>query len=185
MPTERNSSLQNFRESSPTGLVLLDRTGRPVYFNPDAISVLTYPRRSEPNKSLLNALPTEIQRTLAGALAGSGKSHDVEFISGRRRYLCRLFSLTHNSRHPGKVTIALVIERVVSKTAQVAEMAAHFHLTEREQQTVGFLADGLSSKEIANRMKISPNTVKTFMRLIMTKMSVPTRSGIIGKMLQT
>jgi DNA-binding CsgD family transcriptional regulator len=30
-------------------------------------------------------------------------------------------------------------------------------------------------------MKISPNTVKAFIRLVMVKMSVSTRSGIIGK----
>lgn len=181
----RNSSMDNFRESSPAGLVLLDRAGKPMYFNSDAIAVLTYPRRSEASASLANILPQEIQRTLAGGNSANCKAHEVEFTSGRRRYLCRAFALTHNSKDPTKLTTALVIERVISKNAQVAEIAAHFHLTVREQQTVGFLAEGLSSKEIAERMNISPNTVKTFMRLIMTKMSVPTRSGIIGKMLQT
>jgi DNA-binding CsgD family transcriptional regulator len=32
-------------------------------------------------------------------------------------------------------------------------------------------------------MNISPNTVKTFLRLIMLKMSVTTRSGVIGKLI--
>ena len=31
-------------------------------------------------------------------------------------------------------------------------------------------------------MNISPNTVKAFVHLVMVKMSVSTRSGIIGKM---
>jgi len=39
------------------------------------------------------------------------------------------------------------------------------------------------SKEIAERMKISPSTVKAFLRLVMVKMSVSTRSGIVGKVL--
>jgi DNA-binding CsgD family transcriptional regulator len=33
-------------------------------------------------------------------------------------------------------------------------------------------------------MNISPNTVKAFFRLVMTKMSVSTRSGIVGKVAQ-
>ena len=41
---------------------------------------------------------------------------------------------------------------------------------------------GLTSKEIAVRMKISPNTVKAFLRLVMVKMKVSTRSGIAGKL---
>ena len=44
------------------------------------------------------------------------------------------------------------------------------------------LAEGFCSKEIAARMNISPNTVKAFVHLVMVKMSVSTRSGIIGKM---
>ena len=42
---------------------------------------------------------------------------------------------------------------------------------------------GLSSKEIASRMSISPNTVKAFLRVIMVKMGVTSRSGVVGKIL--
>ena len=47
-----------------------------------------------------------------------------------------------------------------------------------------FLIQGLSSKEIAYRMNISPNTVKAFFRLVMLKMEVSNRSGIMGKIIQ-
>ena len=63
----------------------------------------------------------------------------------------------------------------------IAEVSERFGLTSREQETVQFLLEGLTSKEIAQRMKISPNTVKAFIRLVMVKMGVSTRSGIIGK----
>jgi len=46
---------------------------------------------------------------------------------------------------------------------------------------VEYLLQGLTSKEIAARMNISPNTVKAFLRLVMVKMKVSTRSGIAGK----
>jgi Bacterial regulatory proteins, luxR family len=49
---------------------------------------------------------------------------------------------------------------------------------------VEFLLSGLSSKEIADRMKISPNTVKATLRVVMIKMGVSTRSGIVGKIIQ-
>ena len=44
-----------------------------------------------------------------------------------------------------------------------------------------YLLEGLTSKQIAERMSISTNTVKAFLRLIMIKMDVSTRSGIVGK----
>jgi DNA-binding CsgD family transcriptional regulator len=56
-----------------------------------------------------------------------------------------------------------------------------FGFTPRENQTVELLLQGLTSKEIATRLEISPNTVKAFVRLVMVKMGVTTRSGIVGK----
>ena len=67
----------------------------------------------------------------------------------------------------------------------IAEISERYNLTAREQETVQFLVEGFTSKEIAQRMKISPNTVKAFIRLVMVKMDVSTRSGIIGKIVGT
>jgi DNA-binding NarL/FixJ family response regulator len=41
----------------------------------------------------------------------------------------------------------------------------------------------LTTKEIAHRMSVSPNTIKQFVKLTMSKMGVTTRSGIIGKLI--
>ena len=46
------------------------------------------------------------------------------------------------------------------------------------------LLQGLTSKEIAREMDISPYTVKTYVRLVMIKMGVTTRSGIVGKLVR-
>ncbi len=66
----------------------------------------------------------------------------------------------------------------------VAQIAAQFRLNERERETVGFLVEGLTSKEIAAHMNISPHPVKAFIRLVMVKMGVTTRAGIVGKVLK-
>ena len=71
------------------------------------------------------------------------------------------------------------------KGIDVAQIAPEFNLTERERETVGFLVEGLTSKAIAAHMNISPNTVKAFIRLVMVKMDVSTRSGIVGKILKS
>jgi orotate phosphoribosyltransferase-like protein len=42
---------------------------------------------------------------------------------------------------------------------------------------------GLSSEEIADRMRISANTVKAFLHNVMVKMGVSTRTGIATKVL--
>jgi DNA-binding CsgD family transcriptional regulator len=74
-----------------------------------------------------------------------------------------------------------MIERKSNESVTIAEISERFGLTAREQETVQFLREGFTSKEIAQRMSISPNTVKAFIRLVMVKMGVSTRSGIVGK----
>ena len=71
----------------------------------------------------------------------------------------------------------------MNHTMRLSELSQRFGLTAREQQTVENLLEGLTSKEIAQRMNISPNTVKAFLRLTMVKMNVSTRSGIIGRII--
>ena len=74
-----------------------------------------------------------------------------------------------------------MLERRCNEAVKLTEIADRFGLTARERETVQYLLEGLTSKEIAQRMKISPNTVKAFLRLVMVKMGVSTRSGIIGR----
>jgi DNA-binding CsgD family transcriptional regulator len=77
----------------------------------------------------------------------------------------------------------VLLERDASSSySALEEVSEQFDLTQRERETVEFLLQGLTSKEIATRMQISPNTVKAFLRLVMVKMKVSTRSGIAGKL---
>lgn len=76
------------------------------------------------------------------------------------------------------------MDRDPGQSTNFSEVTERFHLTLREREMVGLLTFGLTSKEIADRMNISPNTVKTFFRLVMTKMGVSTRAGIVGKIVR-
>jgi len=80
-----------------------------------------------------------------------------------------------------KPTAAITVER---NRWVLRDLVMRFQLTNREMEAVQRLAEGLTSKEIAQRMNISPNTVKTFLRLVMIKMGVTTRSGVIGKLIR-
>lgn len=79
--------------------------------------------------------------------------------------------------------VALYLKRELSVVDAVYQISADYRLTDREQEALIGVTMGLTSKEVALRMKISPNTVKAFLRLIMIKMGVTTRVGIVGKLL--
>jgi DNA-binding NarL/FixJ family response regulator len=180
MSTHANARGTNGLPSA--GLILVDDSSRPVYYNSEAVRVFAYPARVKNLNKLTNFLPNEIQSLLRPQGNHDHSTRTAEFISGRRHYVCRVFALSHNSSGVSARTITgLLIERMAPKAVGLPEIAEQFRLTQREQETVGLLTLGLTSKEIATRMNISPNTVKAFFRLVMTKMAVSTRSGIVGK----
>lgn len=53
-------------------------------------------------------------------------------------------------------------------------------ITEREREVLQLLADGRSNKEIAARLGLSPNTVKTHVARLFEKLQVARRTEAIG-----
>ncbi len=156
---------------------------RPISFNAEAVQVLSYPDKPEsvrrPGVFLAGKVRSRLMReqlTEEGPLV-------AEFRSGRRRYLCRAFLVdthTNGSTHP---CVAVLLERDPSGLTPLSEVSKQFNLTRRERDALEYLLQGLSSKEIADRMTVSPNTVKAFLRLVMIKMGVSSRSAIMAKII--
>jgi DNA-binding CsgD family transcriptional regulator len=111
-------------------------------------------------------------------------------MSGRRRYRCRAYLLdvgNHGYGGPGdrlQPKIVVVLERVFRQSPDITRWSEAFQLTSRECETVKYLLKGLTSKEIADQMNISPNTVKSFLKLVMSKVGASNRTGIIAKILE-
>ena len=157
-----------------------------VASNAEALQILTFPAHPDSLKtSLANRICSDLVEKHSPFRLVS------EFQSAKRTYYCRSFSLdvaakpkTGNGKN-GSVQsdelLIVMLERKSNEAVMIAEISARFGLTARECETVQFLLDGFTSKEIAHRMKISPHTVKAFIRLVMLKMGVSTRSGIIGR----
>jgi DNA-binding CsgD family transcriptional regulator len=150
-----------------------------MYCNEGALAVFSYPDRPGTGKTVQTAL-TERMHEVFNEQALS-ENLPLVIMSGRRRYICRSFSLGVSFNGQSKPSTAITIER---DRQPLYDLEVRFQLTERERQAVEHLAEGLTSKEIAQRMNISPNTVKTFLRLVMIKMGVTTRCGVIGKIIE-
>jgi DNA-binding CsgD family transcriptional regulator len=164
--------------NSEPGFLLMDEKFHPLATNENAVQILTFPDGSGKIRHLQLFLRDKIRYGLI-----NHQSKDLEFVrqyqSGRRRYVCRSFQLYSDlsENHP----VAIVLDRNSSGITMTSDLIAQFDITPREQETVQLLLQGLTSKEIAKRMNISPNTVKAFLRLVMVKMGVSTRSGIVGR----
>jgi len=169
---------------NPAGLLIIDSRKRPVYVNAEAIRILAYPEDPEKIKSSGSYLTKRIRSVVLNGEGTAPLPAIQGFISGRRHYLCRFFVFESNSNNPLALTVAVLMERAHQLPFLLSSMTEQFHFTRREKEAVRLLFEGLTSKEIAGQMQISPNTVKAFLRFVMVKMGVSTRLAILTKILR-
>jgi len=168
---------------SAAGFLLLDSSLSIVSFNGEAVQILSYPDNVE-NLTSSGVLLTETIQSRLITQQASGESVFVkEFKSGRRTYFCRAFLIDSHAKEPGQPTTAVLLERGPSGLVLLSQVCQQFKFTQREREVLEYLLQGMSSKVIANRMNLSPSTVKAFVRLIMIKTGVSSRSAIVAKIM--
>jgi DNA-binding CsgD family transcriptional regulator len=170
--------------ASNNGFLLLDAGLNPIASNDLALQILSFPSGVDPIKQTDIFLADRVYTILLDHKQGR-RALVNEFKSGKRRYTCKTFRLDRNGHYPIQLGFVVLLERDAAASTGLTEICEQFDLTQRERETVGFLLQGITNKEIAARMKISPNTVKAFLRLVMVKMNVSTRSGIAGRIVRS
>ena len=162
------------------GLVVLTMSLEPIGADEGAAAILNIP--CAVGEASVLSLPENIREAL-GRNKDDLFSAKMNFRIGKDAYNCRAF-LMQRQNEDIEPMIALHMQRDTSVPNAIDIVASQYHLTEREQEVLRGIAIGLTSKETAERMNISPNTVKSFLRIIMIKMGAATRSGIVGKLLE-
>ena len=168
---------------SDSGFLLLDAELNLIASNDPALQILCFPSEASRIKHPKVLLADRVRTTLLDHQHRDRRVFVREVQSGKRSYVCKTFQVNYTNGHASpQPAVAVLLERGAAVGMTPSELFERFSLTQRECETVEYLLQGLTSKEIAARMKISPNTVKAFLRLVMVKMKVSTRSGIAGKL---
>jgi DNA-binding CsgD family transcriptional regulator len=167
------------------GLLVVDTSMHVVAADEGALSILNQTTCGQANRKGEKVdLPKNILDMLANQRNGDAGSAKARISIGDQDYMCRSFVIHQQNGTRIEPTIAVYLQRDASIVNALEALAAEYHLSDREQQALHGIAVGLSAKEMAQRMKISPNTVKSFLRIVMIKMGVGTRAGILGKLLE-
>lgn len=77
-----------------------------------------------------------------------------------------------------------IARQVLAMLSATSAPAGQYGLTEREKQVLELMVEGLTRKDIADRLFISPSTVLTHSRNIYSKLHVHTRGGAVAKALR-
>jgi len=159
------------------GLVLMDLSLEPIGLDRGGAAILN----SGGQQPL--CLPKEILYEI-----GKRKPKDLVPLKthlsvGEKEYTCGAYLLEACNGSETKPMVALRFQRVASASQAVKELGATYRLTDREQEVLRGVSSGLGNKQLAERMNLSPNTVKIFVHTIMIKMRVKTRAAIVAMIL--
>ena len=177
------------RDVPKTGMILMDRSFHPLAIDRGATSILSAlshggrAQKDQVRPASVSTIAGEIQGLMRLAQPASEGSVRVNFCVGDLGYTGYTHQLEpQNGLHQPLVILHLT--RNVSGFGSLSQSCARFHLTDRELETLRGVAMGFTNKELAYRMNIRPNTVKSFLRLLMVKMGVTRRAGIVAKLLE-
>ena len=165
------------------GFLLLNSSLSPIFVNRAAAEILSYPHKPEAHENLDDYLASRVRTSLVSGESSRAPKLVSKFQSGRRTYHCRAYQMSALAQGHSECSFAIILERGSNGSFSMDQVSERFHFTIREREVLQHLLSGLTTKEIAAGMEISPNTVKAFLRMMMVKMGVSTRSAILGKAL--
>jgi DNA-binding CsgD family transcriptional regulator len=160
------------------GVVIVDSSFRALAIDAGAEAIFS---RLVENGKRDGNLPQEILRLLQARPGDESDGGPMFLNACGHQYSCRPFLV--KPRDGSEPLLTLYFRREVSIRDAAHEIAVEYRLTEREEEALVGISMGFSSKELASRMKISPNTVKAFVRLAMIKMGAKSRATVFAKLL--
>jgi DNA-binding CsgD family transcriptional regulator len=175
--------MQNSKNEPPVpevGLVLMDETLRVVGCDRGAAAILKFSGGSDATGQ---RIPAEILESIQSRTRAGVPYSKMRFPTASGEYVCRSYLVESEDGLLSGRLVALHLERASMGDLVIRDISNRYHLSEREEETLKGVLMGLSTKEVADQMGISPNTVKAYIRLVMIKMGVATRWGIIAKVI--
>ncbi len=107
-------------------------------------------------------------------LKEGGEYSDERLVYHRNgeMFWCRFRAVTLTPDDP--------LARTVLSFAPIPDHVTDYSLTKRERQVVGFLSKGLTSKEIARRLTLSPRTVEDYRLRLCKKFNVKNTTELLS-----
>lgn len=171
-----------------------------VFYNDfawDILSFLTFPKAKKKKISYAGVcsicakwkkLLDKRLNTLPGDCKKENREGNIidTIYSQRRGYVVRgnvLYGESFSLDSKGRNQILFTLERMQTGILNLPKIFRQWKLSRREQEVVQLLISDRSNKEMARDLNLSINTVKSYMKFLMRKLNVGTRSGVIGKLL--
>jgi PAS domain S-box-containing protein len=166
------------------GVILTDLKLCVIAMDSGATAILNdVNRRNCENTPGVPGIPWQLSEDIKGHSSDDWSALSLHIRGQKHEYRCTVSKVSPPDGASYSSLVAIQLRRGSSAYHSIAQLAAQCGLTPREEEVLMAISIGLTSREVAWQMKISPNTVKTHLRLIMVKFGVTTRAAIVGRLL--
>lgn len=187
--------LEIAKKRAAPGVLVLDYCKKPVFLGPGVTYYLDMLADSNPQHSDNPAkiiIPKEISSLLDRLEESSLQNHPGQtanfahqtvFIPGKKNiYCCRGFFLRGQKGSPKTTFHMMVLIEKLSERYDfnLDNLKKQYDLTERQMEIVRLLMKGAGNKEIAQKLYICEDTVKSHLKHIMKRLKVNSRMGILS-----
>lgn len=181
-----------------TGVMLLSVTHDILFITPDAVRMLRQLWKFDGHSPATIQLPSIIHEMCREMVAAwhrcdstqDGTSIQMRRLTPSRRPRLRLGGYIVPERgRPPTCRLLIIFERLSHlpqpHDTQTPASATSLHplLTVRQESVARGLIRGLTNKELANELALSTHTIKDYVRIIMAKLNVTTRAGVVARLI--
>jgi DNA-binding NarL/FixJ family response regulator len=168
-------ALRQLREDHPPEVILLD-IGLPGLSGLDGIQQF---KSLSPTTHVIILTVFEDADKIVRAICAGASGYLLKTSPGDK-----IAQAIHEVLGGGAPMTPQIARSVLNIFARMATPAPELGLSQREKETIEFLVQGLTTKEIADRLSLSIHTVDTHLRNIYRKLHVNSRAGAVGKAMQ-
>ena len=169
-----------------SGVLIIDSSASILYLNEEARSILaTCIPRSREFEEDSEAMNAAISALLQGHLRelSAGQPSCIYAPDSDSTYSLRALALEPQQGQQEHCTMILIEGVTLKRSFDINKVQEQFGLSKRETEVTLCLTKGMTNKEIAQALSISPETVNGYVKQVMKKLNTTTRSGIVGRVL--
>ena len=167
--------LKIIQKRKPPGILLFNKEGKIVFFNEQTLEIF-------PDLNNLSPIIFELHKE-ARDHPDSGDKVALLNINPKKILALRAMPLKGESSQDNYILV--LIEKIAKDSIDLTKFQDKYKLTHRQIQVIKLICDGLTNKEIAEKLFLSEYTVKDHLKKIMKKLNVNSRNEIISMLMKS
>lgn len=144
---------------------------------PDGVELTRWIAETKPEVKVL-VLTMHNQVMFISEIMAAGASGYILKNKGKEELVVALDDISAGQQYYGKEVTAAIVNSW-TQTQQTRSTKPQLHLTRREKEVLGWIAEGYTTKKIAATMFIEPPTVETHRRNLIDKIGVGNSKELI------